>query len=252
MNLDGIAAVVSGGASGLGAATCRALVAGGARVSLFDLNVEAGCALAAELGGQFFAVDVSDAASVAAGLSGASAAHGIPRVFVNCAGLVAGERTARPDRPHAPNVFDRVIGVNLVGTFNCMTQAAALMATLDPLDEERGVIINTASIAAYEGQIGQLAYAASKAAVVGMTLPAARDLAEFGVRVVSIAPGLFLTPMVSGLPPAVQDSLGRQSPFPRRLGAPAEFAQLVRAIVENPMINGETIRIDAALRMAAR
>ena len=253
MQLDGIAAVVTGGASGLGAATAAMLAAAGARVTLFDRDTARGEAHATSLGGRFATVDVTDEASVAAALGAAEAAHGVARVLVNCAGIAPPARTVnREGQPHALALFRSVIEVNLIGTFNVLSQFAARLVKAELLGEERGVIVNTASVAAYEGQVGQAAYAASKAGVAGMTLPVARDLAQSAIRVVTIAPGLFLTPMLEGLPAAVQDSLGQQVPFPSRLGRPAEYAQLVASIIANPMLNGETIRLDGAIRMAPR
>lgn len=255
MDIRGQSAVVTGGASGLGEGAARMLAAAGARVALFDMNEDAGAALAAELGGVFAKVDVSDAASVAAGFETARAAQGQERILVNCAGVAPGEKTVTRDgSPHDAALFARVIGVNLIGTFNCASQAAAGMVAADPMGEdgERGVIVNTASVAAYEGQIGQIAYASSKSGVVGLTLPMARDLSRSGVRVLTIAPGLFMTPMMKGLPEDVQRSLGAQVPFPSRLGEPDEFAALVRHMVENRMLNGEVVRLDGAIRMAPK
>jgi NAD(P)-dependent dehydrogenase (short-subunit alcohol dehydrogenase family) len=251
---NGQAAIVTGGASGLGAATARALAAKGMRVAVFDLSEEAGRALAGEIGGLFLRVDVSDPASVADGVAAAEAALGVPRVLVNCAGIAPAAKTVSRGEPHDPVLFARVIGVNLIGSFNCASQAAARMVAAAPLgpDGARGVIVNTASVAAYEGQVGQVAYAASKGGIVGMTLPMARDLADKGVRVCAIAPGLFLTPLLEGLPQEVQESLGKQVPYPSRLGRPEEYAALVCHIVENPMLNGEVIRLDGAIRMAPR
>ena len=247
-------AVVSGGASGLGAASARALAGAGAQVTILDMNEEAGQAVADEIGGAFAATDVSDAASVSAALDGVRARHGALHVAVNCAGVGPAAKTVSKGAPHDPALFAKVIGVNLIGTFTLASQAAAMMAKNDPLDPDgnRGVIVNTASVAAYEGQVGQVAYAASKGGVVGMTLPMARDLAQLGIRVCTIAPGLFKTPLLEGLPQEVQDSLGAQVPFPSRLGDPEEFAALVRHIVENAMLNGEVIRLDGAIRMAPR
>ena len=247
-------AAVTGGASGLGAATAKALAARGARVAILDMNKELGTALAADLGGHFSAVDVTDPAQVGAALKNIQDRYGALNILVNCAGIGTPAKTVSKGVPHDPALFAKVIGVNLLGSFNCASQAAALMVSADPLNEdgERGVIINTASVAAYEGQVGQVAYAASKGGIVGMTLPMARDLAPNGVRVCSIAPGLFLTPMLEGLPKDVQTSLGQQVPFPARLGAPAEYAKLVCQIVENTMLNGEVIRLDGAIRMAPR
>ncbi|WP_371055088.1 SDR family NAD(P)-dependent oxidoreductase [Rhodosalinus sp. K401] len=247
-------AVVTGGASGLGEAVARGLAAAGARVALFDRDAEKGERVAAEIAGRFHAVDVSDAESVRAGFAAVVDGAGAPRILVNCAGIGPAAKTVSKGAAHDPALFAQVIGVNLIGSFNCASQGAALMAALAPLgaDGERGVIVNTASVAAYEGQVGQVAYAASKGGIVGMTLPMARDLAGHGIRVCTIAPGLFLTPLLKGLPQEVQDSLGRQVPFPPRLGDPVEFAALARHIVENPMLNGEVIRLDGAIRMAPR
>lgn len=247
-------AAVTGGASGLGAATAKALAARGAKVAILDMNKDLGTALAADLGGHFDAVDVTDPEQVGAALKNIKDRHGALNILVNCAGIGTPSKTVSKGVPHDPALFAKVIGVNLLGSFNCASQAAALMVSADPLNEdgERGVIINTASVAAYEGQVGQVAYAASKGGIVGMTLPMARDLAPNGVRVCSIAPGLFLTPMLQGLPEDVQTSLGQQVPFPARLGAPDEYAKLVCQVVENTMLNGEVIRLDGAIRMAPR
>ncbi len=219
-------------------------------MALFDLNAEAGEALATELHGSFHRVDVSDAESVAAGFTEVGAVH----VIVNCAGIAPAAKTVSRGTAHDAVLFEKVVGINLIGSFNCASQAAAIMAEQDAVsaDGERGVIINTASVAAYEGQIGQLAYGASKGGVAAMTPPMARDLADKGIRVCAIAPGLFLTPMLEGLPQEVQDSLGTQAPFPARLGKPSEFADLVAHIAENQMLNGEVIRLDAAIRMGPR
>jgi NAD(P)-dependent dehydrogenase (short-subunit alcohol dehydrogenase family) len=255
MNIwTGQAAIVTGGASGLGAATATALATMGLRVAVFDLNETAGRAHAQAIGGQFERVDVSDPSSVAAGIAAVEAASGAPRVLVNCAGIGPAAKTVSRGAAHDPGMFETVIRVNLMGSFNCASQAAARMVAAEPLgpDGARGVIVNTASVAAYDGQVGQVAYAASKGGIVGMTLPMARDLADKGIRVCTVAPGLFLTPLLEGLPEEVQESLGRQVPFPPRLGAPAEYAALVRHIVENPMLNGEVIRLDGAIRMAPR
>ncbi|MCI2393632.1 SDR family NAD(P)-dependent oxidoreductase [Aliiroseovarius sediminis] len=247
-------AIVTGGASGLGGAVAEALAGAGAKVGIFDLNDASGQAMADKIGGTFAMVDVSDPASVAEGFKALRAAHGQERIMVNCAGIAPAAKTQSKGEAHDPVVFGKTISVNLIGTFNCASQAAAGMSQADPLtgDGERGVIINTASIAAFDGQIGQLAYAASKGGVVGMTLPMARDLMRDGIRVMTIAPGIFKTPMVAGLPQEVQDSLGAQVPFPSRLGDPAEYAALARHIIENPMLNGEVIRLDGAIRMAPR
>ncbi|MGJ8604082.1 MAG: SDR family NAD(P)-dependent oxidoreductase [Marivita sp.] len=247
-------AIVAGGASGLGAAAATALAEAGAKLVILDRDEAAGSAHAKALGGMFVKTDVSDPASVAAALESVRATHGALHIAVNCAGVAPAAKTVSKGAPHNAASFANTITVNLIGTFNVASQAAALMAGNDPVDADgsRGVIINTASVAAYEGQVGQVAYAASKGGVVGMTLPMARDLAQLGIRVCAIAPGLFKTPMLEGLPQEVQDSLGAQVPFPSRLGGAAEYAQLVRHIVENQMLNGEVIRLDGAIRMAPR
>ncbi|WP_428533262.1 SDR family NAD(P)-dependent oxidoreductase [Rhodopila sp.] len=253
MQIKGLAAVVTGGGSGLGAATAAHLAGLGARVAVADINQAAAEAHAARIGGIGVACDVANAASGEAAFATACAAHGPVRVLVNCAGIGTSGRIVGRDGPLKLDAFERVIRVNLIGSFNMLRLAAAQMADADPLDEsERGVIINTASIAAYEGQIGQPAYAASKGGVVGMTLPAARELARAGVRVVTIAPGLFHTPMVDGLPQDVQATLAAGIPFPARLGRPSEYAELVEHIVRNRFLNGEVIRLDGALRMPPR
>jgi NAD(P)-dependent dehydrogenase (short-subunit alcohol dehydrogenase family) len=251
---DGQVALVSGGASGLGAATARALAQAGLRPAILDLDAERGEALAAELGGLFCETDVGDPGGVALALDRVCAELGTPRVAVNCAGIAPAAKTVSKGAAHDPEAFARTIRVNLIGTFNVASQAAARMVAAEPLgpDGQRGVIVNTASVAAFEGQVGQVAYAASKGGVASMTLPMARDLAGNGVRVCAIAPGLFLTPMLQGLPQEVQDSLGAQVPYPPRLGDPSEYAALVLHIVENPMLNGEVIRLDGAIRMAPR
>jgi NAD(P)-dependent dehydrogenase (short-subunit alcohol dehydrogenase family) len=253
MNLQGVAAVVTGGASGLGAATAEMLAGQGAKVAIFDMNEEIGQAQAAKIGGAFFKVNVTDEANVAAALDAAEAKHGVARVLVNCAGIAVGVKTVGRDNvPHPLQKFRQVIEVNLIGTFNGIAQFAARLSKAEPLGEERGVIINTASVAAFEGQIGQAAYSASKGGVVGMTLPIARDLAPLGIRVVTIAPGIFWTPMMAGMSPEVQASLGKQVPFPSRLGKPEEYALLAQGIIANPMLNGETIRLDGAIRMTPK
>lgn len=247
--------LVSGGASGLGAATARMAVAGGGRVVISDRNAEAGEALAAELGANavFAMADVTDEAACKAAIDLAVSRFGRLDVLVNCAGIVHGEKVVGKEAPHVLGNFQRVIGVNLVGSFNLLRLAADVMSKQSPLATgERGLVINTASVAAFDGQIGQCAYTASKAGIVGMTLPAARELARFGIRVMTVAPGIFKTPMMGSLPQDVQDSLGASVPFPSRLGEPGEYAQLVSAIVENPMLNGEVIRLDGALRMAPK
>lgn len=253
MKLDKIAVIVTGGASGLGAATAKRLAAAGAKVAVLDRDAERGAAMAKSLGGVFAQVDVSDEASVKAGLDRAAAAHGEARVLVNCAGIAIAAKTVGKDGPHPLGDFERVVRVNLIGTFNCIRLAATRMATLDPLtDGERGVIVNTASVAAFDGQIGQVAYSASKGGVVGMTLPIARDLARSGIRVCTIAPGLFKTPMMAGLPEEAQKALAAAVPFPTRLGDPDEYAMLAQQICENPMLNGETIRLDGAIRLTPK
>ena len=253
MNLSGVAAIVTGGGSGLGRATAEGFAAKGARVAVVDRDAEAAEAVAKAIGGLAAPCDVADAAAAEAAIAKAAAAHGPARVLVNCAGIGAAKRVVGRDGPQPLADFETVIRVNLVGTFNMIRLAAAAMAKLAPLEGgERGVIVSTASIAAYEGQIGQAAYSASKGGVVAMTLPIARELAQFGVRVNAIAPGLFLTPMLLGLPQEAQDSLGRSVPYPARLGDPREYAALAAHIVENAYLNGETIRIDGALRMQPR
>lgn len=242
-------AVVTGGASGLGAATARRLAGAGARVVVVDLDEGRGRALAGELGGEFARADVSDAAAMGAALDQA-AALGPLRIAVACAGIGwVGRTVDKTGAPHDLAAFQKVVSVNLFGTFNLLRLAAAAMAKTDAVDGERGVVVQTASVAAFEGQIGQIAYAASKGGVVGMTVPAARDLAPVGVRVMTIAPGLFDTPLLGLLPPEARAALGASVVFPRRLGDPADYAALVEHIVRNPYLNGETIRLDGALRM---
>lgn len=255
MDIKGSVFVVTGGASGLGAATAEGLVAAGARVVLVDMNADAGAQKAGDLGAaaRFVRANVADEAEGQAAVAFAQSEFGALNGLVNCAGIAPGEKTVGKDGPHRLDSFAKAITVNLVGSFNMARLVAAAMAGNAPnAGGERGVIINTASIAAYDGQIGQVAYAASKGGVVGMTLPMARDLSRLGIRVMTIAPGIFLTPMLMGLPQEVQDSLGAAVPFPSRLGQPAEYAALVRHIVENPMLNGEVIRLDGALRMAPK
>lgn len=254
MNFDKKAFIVTGGASGLGEATARMIVRRGGRVVIADINPE-GNALACELGdGAFFiATDVTQEADGIRAVEAATKRFGALHGLVNCAGIAPSERIAGKNGPHSLESFTRAININLVGTFNMLRLAANAMLSNEPMaDGERGVIINTASIAAFEGQVGQAAYAASKAGVAGITLPAARELARFGIRVVAIAPGLFMTPMMAGFPPAVQESLAQTVLFPPRLGEPEEFAALVAAICEVRMLNGETIRLDGALRMAPK
>jgi NAD(P)-dependent dehydrogenase (short-subunit alcohol dehydrogenase family) len=253
MQVKSHTALVTGGGSGLGAATARALAAAGAKVVVLDINAENARKVAAEIGGLALACDVSDAASAETALSGANSALGAARILINCAGIGTAGRIVGRDGPMALASFKRVIDVNLIGTFNMMRLAAAAMQNLAPLDDgERGVIISTASIAAFEGQIGQAAYAASKGGIVALTMPAAREFARFGIRVNTIAPGLFLTPLMDTLPPDIQQSLGASVPFPARLGKPEEYARLVLDIIANPMLNGETIRLDGALRLPPR
>jgi NAD(P)-dependent dehydrogenase (short-subunit alcohol dehydrogenase family) len=246
LQLDGIGALVAGGASGLGEATVRALAARGARVTVADLNEERGEALASELGAAFAKADVTDEDQVRSAVEAAGAL----RLAVSCAGVGWAERTVGKNGPAALEPFETVIRVNLIGTFNVLRIAAASMAGNEPDDGgERGAVVMTASIAAFDGQIGQTAYSASKGGVVGLTLPAARDLARTGIRVCTIAPGVFDTPLLAGLPEEARQALGAQVPHPPRLGRPEEYAQLACQIAENPMLNGETIRLDGALRM---
>lgn len=253
MDINGVAAIVTGGASGLGNATARMLAANGAKVAIFDLNEESGEAAAAEIGGIFVKVNVADDDSAAAGLDAAQAAHGAARILVNCAGVAPASKTVgKENKPHALDLYRKTIEVNLIGTFNMISKFAARAAALDEIDDERGVIVNTASVAAYDGQIGQAAYASSKGGVVGMTLPVARDLSQHKIRVMTIAPGIFLTPMVEAFPQHVQDALGAMVPHPSRLGRPSEYAMLAESIIRNPMLNGEVIRLDGAIRMAPR
>lgn len=260
MKIDSsISAVVTGGASGLGEATARALAAKGAKVALFDLQQEKGEAVAAEIGGIFCQVDVTSDESVDAGLAKARAAHGQERVLVNCAGIGTIGKTTRRDRKtgeitHFPiDAFAKTLMVNTVGSFRCIAKAAAGMMTLDPVeDNERGAIVNTASVAAVDGQVGQAAYSASKGGIVGMTLPIARDLMSEGIRVNTILPGIFATPLLAGLPDEVQESLAASVPFPKRLGHPEEYAHLVLTMIENGYFNGEHVRLDGAIRMAPR
>jgi NAD(P)-dependent dehydrogenase (short-subunit alcohol dehydrogenase family) len=255
MQIAGSTFVVTGGASGLGAGSARMLAAAGANVVIGDLDEARGNALAAELGDRvrFARTDVVDEANAKAIVGLAVATFGGLQGLVNCAGVVHGEKVAGKDGPHSLAGFRRAIDINLIGTFNVLRLAADAMAKGAPNDEgERGVIVNTASVAAFDGQIGQAAYSASKAAVAGMTLPIARELARYGIRVMTIAPGIFDTPMMAGLPEAARESLGQQVPFPPRLGKPSEYAALVKHIIENEMLNGEVIRLDGAIRMAAK
>jgi NAD(P)-dependent dehydrogenase (short-subunit alcohol dehydrogenase family) len=260
MQVSEMAAVVTGGASGLGEASARRLASGGARVAIFDLDEVRGRSVATEIDGRYCRADVTDEASIDEALAAARASHGQERILVNCAGIALGHKTAGRNRktgdiePHPLSAFSRVIAVNLIGTFHMIAKCAAGMLALEPVtpDGGRGVIVNTASIAATDGQIGQAAYAASKGGVVSLTLPVARDLARDGIRCVTILPGLLATPMVDGLPEDVRKALGDSVPFPSRLGHPEEYAALVAHIVDNDMLNGETIRLDGALRMAPR
>ena len=254
-----ISAVVTGGASGLGEATVRALAAQGVKVAIFDRNPDKGEAVAADVGGVFCEVNVTDEASVDAAFAKARAAHGQERILVNCAGVGTAIKTASRDketgRPKAfpLDAFDMVIQVNLVGTFRCIAKSAAGMLTLDPLEDgERGCIVNTASVAAQDGQIGQAAYSASKGGIVGMTLPIARDLMGEGIRVNTILPGLFKTPLLMSLPPQALESLSASVPFPKRLGEPSEYAHLALTMITNGYFNGECVRLDGAIRMAPR
>jgi NAD(P)-dependent dehydrogenase (short-subunit alcohol dehydrogenase family) len=253
MDFDGSAALVSGGASGLGEATVRALHARGARVTIADVNAEKGEALAAELGLEFVSCDVREEEQVQAAVERAAKPDGGLRVAVSCAGTGWAQKVAGSKGPHPLMPFEIIVAINLIGTFNVLRFAASAMIANEPLaDGERGVCVNTASIAAFDGQVGQIAYSASKGGVVGMTLPAARDLAQYGIRVNTIAPGLFDTPLLAALPEEARQKLGAGVPFPQRLGLPAEYAQLACHMVENHMLNGETIRLDGALRMPPR
>jgi len=253
MKFSSTLAVITGGASGLGKAVAEHVIAAGGRAAILDLQEETGQAVAAQIGASFFKCDVSDEAQVIAAFTAANAALGGINLVVNCAGIVGAGKLLGKDGPMPGGFFEKVVRVNLIGTFLCDKTAAAIMQNNTPNEEgERGVIIHTASVAAFEGQIGQVAYSATKAGIAGMTLPIARELARFGIRCVAIAPGIFMTPMLASLPQDVQDSLGKQVPFPPRLGKPTEYAQLVQSIVEIPTLNGETIRLDGAIRMAPR
>ena len=255
MNLDGRVFLVTGGASGLGAATARMLAQAGAKVAIADLNQQAGAALAAELGPttRFVVTDIADEASGRAAVEATVGAFGALHGLINCAGVAPAEKVLGKTEPPALAAFAKVVQINLIGAFNLVRHAATAMARNEPVDTgERGVIVNTASVAAYEGQIGQAAYAASKGGMVAMTLPVARELSRHGIRIMTVAPGVMETPMLLGMPQEVQDSLGKMVPFPSRLGKPAEFAGLVRHIIENPYLNGEVIRLDGAIRMGAK
>jgi NAD(P)-dependent dehydrogenase (short-subunit alcohol dehydrogenase family) len=260
MKLDStVSAVVTGGASGLGAATARALAAKGVKVAIFDLNEEKGNAMAAEIGGVFCKVNVTSDEEVDAAFAKAREAHGQERVLVNCAGVGNAIKTASRSKEdgsikqYPVSAFDWVIQINLIGTFRCITKSAAGMLTLDPMEDgERGAIVNTASVAAEDGQMGQAAYSASKAGVVGMTLPIARDLASEAIRINTILPGIFDTPLLAGAPQNVRDALAASVPYPKRLGQPAEYAQLAMCMIETGYFNGEDVRLDGAIRMAPR
>ncbi|PWB37905.1 MULTISPECIES: SDR family NAD(P)-dependent oxidoreductase [Pseudomonas] len=253
MQIENKVFIVTGGASGLGAASAELLISAGAKVMLVDMNAEAVAAQAERLGAQSVVADISNEAAAEAAVQATIAAFGSLNGLINCAGIVRGEKILGKNGPHALSSFAQVINVNLIGSFNMLRLAAAAIAESEAnADGERGVIINTASVAAFDGQIGQAAYSASKGAIASLTLPAARELARFGIRVMTIAPGIFETPMMAGMTPEVRDSLAAGVPFPPRLGKPAEYAALVRHIIENSMLNGEVIRLDGALRMAAK
>jgi NAD(P)-dependent dehydrogenase (short-subunit alcohol dehydrogenase family) len=249
MQLKDVAVLITGGGSGLGAATARAMAAKGAKIGVIDQNKENAEKVAAEVKGVALHADVTDEEAIKGAIAKAEAAHGIARVLMNCAGIGGSQRTVGRDGVYPLAKFVRIINVNLIGSFNVLRLFAERLATEAPIGEERGVIINTASVAAYEGQIGQIAYSASKGGVVGLTLPAARDLSRQLIRVCTIAPGTFDTPLLAGLPEESREALGKQIPHPSRLGDPAEFGALACHIAENPMLNGETIRLDGALRM---
>ncbi len=254
MDINGVGAIVTGGASGLGGATAALLAKAGAKVTIFDLNAELGAAHARQIGGHFIPVDVTDENAVEAAIQEAEGLNGKARILVNCAGIGPPAKMIGRDGKALPlAAFSKIININLIGSFNVLSKFAARIHEAEMIGpEERGVIVNTASVAAFDGQIGQAAYAASKGGVVGMTLPIARELARYGIRVVTVAPGLFLTPLLASLPQEAQESLGRQAPFPSRLGHPDEFARMVAAIIDNPMLNGETIRLDGCIRMAPK
>jgi NAD(P)-dependent dehydrogenase (short-subunit alcohol dehydrogenase family) len=253
MDIRGHAAIVTGGASGLGAATAEMLAEAGAKVAIFDVNDEGARAAANRIAGLAVHCDVTDADATAKAVAAAKDRHGVARIVINCAGIGPAKRIVGRDGPMPLEDFARVIQINLIGTFNVMRLTGAAMQTLDTLaDGERGIIICTASVAAYEGQIGQAAYAASKGGVVALVMPAAREFAQFGIRVNAVAPGIFSTPMLHALPEAAQQSLAASVPFPKLLGAPPQYASLVRHMIENRYLNGEVIRLDGALRMAPR
>jgi NAD(P)-dependent dehydrogenase (short-subunit alcohol dehydrogenase family) len=253
MNISGLSAIVTGGASGLGGAVAQMLASEGAKVTIFDLNETLGNTKAQEIGGRFAAVNVTDEMAVDAALSEAEEYHGKARILVNCAGIGSPAKVIGKDGKALPLAdFSKIISVNLMGSFNVLSKFAARIHDAPALGEERGVIINTASVAAFDGQIGQVAYSASKGGLVAMTLPLAREFGRYGIRVMTIAPGIFLTPLLSSLSKELQDSLGRQVPFPSRLGQPSEFALLVQSVIINPMMNGEVVRLDGAMRMAPK
>ncbi|MEP7454454.1 3-hydroxyacyl-CoA dehydrogenase [Phyllobacterium sp. SB3] len=253
MNLEGHTAIVTGGGSGLGAATARALTAKGAKVAIFDINLDAAQTVAQEIGGFAVSCNVSSASDAENAVKQVAEKFDTARILVNCAGIANAGRIVGRDGPHDLDLYRRVIEVNLIGSFNMLRLVSDAAAKLDPLETgERGVIISTASVAAFDGQIGQAAYASSKAGIAGLTLPAARELARFGIRVMAIAPGIFGTPMLLAMSQEVQDSLAASIPFPSRLGKPEEYAALAVHIIENPMLNGETIRLDGAIRMAPK
>ena len=253
MDIAGHAAVVTGGASGLGAATARMLAEAGAKVAIFDVNHKAAAEVAIDINGIAVTCDVTDGAATETAFAKAAADHGTARILINCAGVGPAKRIVGREGPMPLDDFARVVSINLVGTFNAMRLAAAAMQSVSPMqDGERGIIICTASVAAYDGQIGQAAYAASKGGVVGLVLPAAREFAQFGIRVNAIAPGIFSTPMLHALPEAAQQSLAAAVPFPKLLGQPPQYAALVRHMIENRYLNGEVVRLDGGLRMAPR
>ena len=253
MQVDGNVAIITGGASGLGAGTARELAKAGGQIAIWDIQEDMGLEIAKEVGGVFCNCDVTSEESVIAAMEETKEALGVGRILVNCAGTGIAIKTSSRGEAHPLDQFQRIININLIGTFNCIRLATTAMIELEPMDHgERGVVINTASVAAYDGQIGQADYSASKGGIVGMTLPVARDLADKGIRVCTIAPGIFETPLLGTLPDDVRQSLANAVPFPQKLGQPSEYAQLARQIVENVMLNAETIRLDGAIRMAPR
>ena len=253
MQVDGNVAIITGGASGLGAGAARELAKAGGQIAIWDIQEDKGLEIAKEVGGVFCNCDVTSEESVIAAMEETKEALGVGRILVNCAGTGIAIKTSSRGEAHPLGQFQRIININLIGTFNCIRLATTAMIELEPMDHgERGVVINTASVAAYDGQIGQAAYSASKGGIVGMTLPVARDLADKGIRVCTIAPGIFETPLLGTLPDDVRQSLANAVPFPQKLGQPSEYAQLARQIVENVMLNAETIRLDGAIRMAPR